>query len=112
MTDQFFDPSEKILNMKAGNPVGVRKYPWAEVPTGKSFTINDKSAIKFKVLRSLASKMGKKLGRKFRVAEHDGCYEVNCRIVTEVEAVSSAEQLTKQSLESGKSIWELQTKGE
>lgn len=85
--------------MNVGNAVGKAKYPWRDVPLGKSFTINNKNDIKFKVLRSLASKMGKKLGRKFRVAEHPSCYEVVYLTTTEAIQSSSIEALKREKAE-------------
>jgi len=54
------------------------KYPWRELGIGQSFAVG-KQESKIATLRSHAWKMGKKLGKKFRVIDHgeDG-YEVGC----------------------------------
>lgn len=84
---QFFPPSKKALETKAGNKlIGVPKYPWADVPVGMSFPV-PRENIKFNVLRSLASITGKKLGKKFRAIDHgEGPYEVYCVPMTDAEA--------------------------
>lgn len=87
MTDsEFFDISEKAKQVKSG-PIGRIKYPWQQVPVGKSFVVQ-KSNISFKTLRSLASKTGKDLGKKFRVVDHEGdVYEVACLPMDEDKAI-------------------------
>lgn len=92
---EFFDSSEKALDTKIGRPVGQVKYPWRDVPLGKSFAVN-KVDIKFKVLRSLASKQGKKLGRKFRVIDHSGdSYEVAHVPMDEAEALAKSTNIVQ-----------------
>lgn len=84
---EFFDNSSAAVTMRVGRGVGERKYPWDTVPAGKSFAVV-RDDIKFSVLRSLASRTGKKLGRKFRVVDHgSGPYEVAHLVQTEAEVV-------------------------
>lgn len=89
---EFFDSSDKA---KAGTRVVQRKYPWEEVPIGKSFPV-PRENIKFNVLRSLASLQGKKLKKKFRVIDHEvGPYEVACLAMTETEAVQTSSNVVE-----------------
>ncbi len=89
---EFFDNSVKAKEVKVG-PIGRSKYFWAEVPIGKSFAV-PRENIKFGVLRSLASKSGKKLGKKFRVIDHgEGPYEVACLPQSTEEAVATSSTL-------------------
>jgi|SRR5665213_3205210 len=70
----FFDNSAQLMLMKRGGSA-KENYPWVELPVGKSFGV-DKNRIKFSSLRTLASRMGAKLKRRFRVCEHEKAYEV------------------------------------
>jgi|SRR5882672_6555741 len=90
MTDfNFFDSSQQAKEGKV-NTVGKTKYPWREVPVGKSFPV-PKVNISFKTLRSLASKTGKELRKRFRVVNHDGdVYEVACLPMDEQTAIQSS----------------------
>lgn len=90
---QFFDSSPKAVQMRKGRQPGEKKYPWSEVPVGKSFVVQ-RNDIKFEVLRSLASRTGKKLGKKFRVVDHgSGPYEVACLPMSEQQAVASSDNI-------------------
>jgi hypothetical protein len=66
---EFFNSSTKAKEMKVGLVQRQAVYPWKDVPVGKSFVV-PRDKIKFNVLRSLASKTGKKLGRRFVVVDH------------------------------------------
>ena len=68
---EIFDSSEQLKN--SGGKKSV--YPWHTIPIGKSFTVH-KKRITMGALRTLASKTSKRLGKKFRVIEHDNVYEV------------------------------------
>lgn len=88
----FFDSSDKA---KVGKRVVQRKYPWNEVPAGKSFPVARENT-KFNTLRSLASLQGKKLGKRFRVIDHgSGAYEVACLHMTEAEAVQASSNVVE-----------------
>jgi hypothetical protein len=95
MSYEFFDSSDKAKTTRA-NPVGVTKYPWKVIPVGKSFVV-PRENIKFSVLRSLASKSGKVVGKKFRVIDHgEGRpYEVACLQMTETEAVATSSNVVE-----------------
>lgn len=94
MDYEFFDSSEKATTTPT-KTAGVKKYPWKEVPLGKSFTV-PRENIKFNVLRSLASRTGKEVGRKFRVIDHgQGPYEVAHVRQTEEEAVKSSKNVVE-----------------
>lgn len=95
MTDNnFFDNSDRAkqpYTRKLFKPT----YPWREVPVGKSFPVA-KANIKFKTLRSLASKTGKELGKRFRVIEHEGdVYEVACLPVEEAVAIQTSSNVVE-----------------
>lgn len=73
----FRKPSDKALK-DIDSIVGKRKYnfPFDKVPIGYSFPV-DKSEVKsLQILRAIASREGIKLGRNFRVAEHEDVFEV------------------------------------
>lgn len=99
---QFFDNSPAAVAKRVGR-VGLQKYPWNTVPAGKSFAVvrND---IKFNVLRSLASRTGKKLNRKFRVIDHkdNGPYEVAHLVMSEDEAVATSSNVIEALNKMGK----------
>ncbi len=79
---KFFDSSPAAKQV-----LSRTKYPWTQVPVGKSFPI-PKANISLKTLRSLASKTGKDLGKRFRVIDHDGeFYEVARLPVSQEEAL-------------------------
>jgi len=65
--------SDKFMGMKRG---AQGLYPWRTLNIGHSFAIHDKTTIKLTSLRTMAYKMGKKLNKRFRVCEHDNCYEI------------------------------------
>lgn len=92
----FFEPSSKALDNRKGNPkIGEAKYPWKTVPVGRSFAV-PRENIKLAVLRSLASRTGKALGKKFKVVDHgQGAYEVYHKPMTEVEAVQSSDNVVE-----------------
>jgi hypothetical protein len=88
----FFDNSDRATQPYV-RKIAQPKYPWKEVPIGKSFAVQ-KSNISLKTLRSLASKTGKDLGKKFRVIDHDGdVYEVACLPMEEKEAIATSSNL-------------------
>lgn len=66
--DKFFDASPDALapRKQAGF---VAKYPWRELPEGKSFHVNHEDA-KYESLCVLANRTGKRLKRRFRVINH------------------------------------------
>lgn len=95
MTDNnFFDNSDRAkqpYTRKLFKPT----YPWREVPVGKSFAV-PKSNIQFKTLRSLASKTGKELGKRFRVIDHEGnVYEVACLPMDEASAIATSSNVVE-----------------
>jgi hypothetical protein len=60
------------------------RYPWRSVNVGTSFFVS-KNEVKYTTITALASRTGKRFGRKYRVKVHDkhehypeGCYEVAC----------------------------------
>ena len=72
---EIFESSPKIKEVpKKFGKEG--KYPWKELKIGQSFAINDKASITLISLRSLAYKTGERIKVKFRVIEHENCYEV------------------------------------
>ena len=92
---EFYNSSDKAKNIVRGRKVGESKYPWVQVPIGKSFTV-PRDNIKFDVLRSLASRTGKKLGKFFRVVDHgSGPYEVACLPMTDTEAVQKSSNVVE-----------------
>lgn len=54
---------------------GKYNFPWDTIECGQSFAV-PKDEIKLLTLRPMATAKGKKLNKKFRVVEHDDCYEV------------------------------------
>jgi len=78
---EFFDASPEALSKTR-----KIKYPWDSIPVGKSYTFAD-NEVKFGTLRSMASKMGKKLGKTFKVVHHveHKVYEIACVGIVEDE---------------------------
>src|SRR5690242_12430093 len=88
---QIFDSSDKAMQADARSR---KKYPWEELGVGQSFAATP-DEITLDSLRPLASRMGKKLGRRFRVINHeDKSYEV-ARLP---DPVLTAEELVKQGV--------------
>lgn len=73
---EFYETSQALLNSKRGGEGFVAKYPWRDVPLNKSFIVKDKKSITLDSLRTLAFRTGKRLRKKFKVFEHNECYEV------------------------------------
>lgn len=54
-------------------------FPFEEVPKGKSFAIARNQVSSIGVLRTITSRAGKRLNKKFRVVDHgESGYEVYC----------------------------------
>jgi hypothetical protein len=86
----FFDSSPAAKQV-----IARTKYPWTQVPVGKSFPV-PKANISLKTLRSLASKTGKDLGKRFRVIDHEGdVYEVACLAMNEDEAIATSSNVVE-----------------
>ena len=76
MSMKLYPSSEKIgidKRMERG------KYPWRTMAIGTSFSVA-MSEIEYRSLQNYASKVGKKILRRFKVVKHDEsmCYEVAC----------------------------------
>ena len=71
MTDYPIYPSSQQLTAKRSK----YDFPWNTIDCGQSFMV-DKSLIKGVTLRPLCSIKGKELGKKFKMVEHNDCYEV------------------------------------
>lgn len=65
------------------------KYPWATMSVGKSFIVPTAS-VKFKSIELHAYRMGKKLGKSFRVINHGAevGYEVACVGIIEPASIN------------------------
>lgn len=76
--DEFFEPSEQI---KAVSGVALRKskYPWRDVPIGKSFSI-PATDITWPSLLTLMRRTGARMNKTFKAYHHksQGVYEVMC----------------------------------
>lgn len=74
----FYDSSPEMRDQTLDRGFKV-KYPWKEVPKGKSFTIPD-NQFKLATIRSYVIRMGYKYGKKFKVIHHmnDKLYEIGC----------------------------------
>lgn len=85
---QIFPSSEKVMQIKTRREA---KYPWQELRAGQSFQVSY-SEIALDSLRPLASRMGKKFGKRFRVVDHGEKvgYEVACLPMTETEAIQTS----------------------
>jgi hypothetical protein len=95
MTDYKFFDSSPEAKAPYVRKVGHPKYPWKVVPVGKSFPV-PKADIKFSTLRSLASKTGSELGKRFRVIDHEGdVYEVACLPMAEDEAIATSNNVVE-----------------
>lgn len=70
---QIFKSSEKLTNPEPKQ--AKRNWPWNTLECGQSFAV-PKTEIKKETLRPLCSLKGKELNKKFRMTEHDECYEV------------------------------------
>ena len=66
---EIFDSSEKLLNVRQDDKI------WETLEIKKSFTVPLEQA-KLANLRTKCWSMGKKLNKKFRVVQHDNCYEI------------------------------------
>lgn len=73
---QIYPSSSELLSKSGQTHTFQAKYPWEQLTVGQSFTIDDKTTLKLKSLRSMAAKQGNQMGLKFRVVEHESCYEV------------------------------------
>ena len=69
----------------------THKYPWKILNVGESFLVPPTEVVKFSTLYNSASKMGKKLGKRFRVIQHDIGIEV-ARLPDVVEQPKVTEQ--------------------
>lgn len=72
----------------------THKYPWKTINVGESFLVPPTEVVKFSTLYNSASKMGKKLGKRFRVIQHDIGIEV-ARLPDVVEQPKQETELTK-----------------
>ena len=79
-TDPIFEihPSTKTATELVKKQVGTAKYPWKSLQVGESFYIDTtKFPVKLGTMQSNASRMGKKLNRRFRaVIPNAGWIEV------------------------------------
>lgn len=76
MSMKLYPSSEKISIDKRTE---AGKYPWRTMAIGTSFIVAS-STIKYRTLQNYASKMGKKLHRRYKVVDHGATigYEVGC----------------------------------
>lgn len=75
---EFFDPSPRATGEVVGRFAKKYNFPFAEVPKGKSFSVPKEAVKNLNVLRTTASRMGKRMAKKFKVIEHETEYEVYC----------------------------------
>lgn len=76
---EFFDTSNvlTITDKDGAKPrVGEEKYPWRNLPVGKSFFIPKEDNVKLKTIQSSCSRWSKKLGRNFKCVKHEAGIEV------------------------------------
>lgn len=116
---EIFPSSDKA---RATDTKRENKYPWEAMKVDDSFHVTY-NEIKLESLRPLASRMGKKFNKKFKVVDHgiEKGYEVSCRSLREQIAVQSpveisdkpftsvdeATNIARIARETGKSIWEV-----
>jgi len=72
---EVFTSSEAMKSISVSRPSFEIKYPWIQLKVGESFVVQ-KTEAKLSSLRSMVSRAQKKYGKKFKVAVHEGCYEV------------------------------------
>lgn len=71
---EIFDSSDAVTVEKK---IGAEKYPWLQLPVGKSFFIRkSEHPVKIATIRTSCSRWSKKLGRHFRAVEHAEGIEV------------------------------------
>lgn len=68
--------SEKLRQSTSGRHPLKSDYKWREIEIGQAFVI-DIQKLKRASLVAMAHKMGKKLGCKFKIAEHEGPININ-----------------------------------
>lgn len=70
-----FGPKSSLIN---NNPINKSKYNfnWGEISFEQSLFLNKQEIKSIKVLRVLASQQGRKLGKVFKVVDHEDKYEV------------------------------------
>lgn len=81
----MFEPSPEIQK----NNTPTSKFPWKDLQPGKSWVIQYHE-VTLGTLKSMASRYGKKLGRKFKVRDHGKVvgYEVFCSALTQEEIIA------------------------
>lgn len=68
--EEFLDPSPQAISTQGGQFKRKYSFPFDRVPVGKSFAIPKDQIKNVNVLRSMATRFGKSLKRKFRVIDH------------------------------------------
>lgn len=71
---QFYEPSDKAKQLAWFQ---LHQHLFEECPVDKSFMIRDCS-VKLNTMRSYVSRYGKAHGNRFKVVQHDDCFEI-CR---------------------------------
>ena len=84
------DSSPAMLSQASDNR---KKYPWDTLAIGKSFIVPH-SDIKYETLYKYASRMGKKLGKRFKVVNHaaDAIFEVGLIQILNKATVTDKQQ--------------------
>ena len=92
---QFFEPSPKALKTSTDRWNKKYDFPFDTVPVGMSFPVAKDEVISLDTLRTLASRMGKKTNKHFRVIDHgDTGFEVFCHSVREIKEVPPNDERT------------------
>jgi hypothetical protein len=63
-------PSSDKASQPSTNQIGKVKYPWTALQVGQSFQVGPEAGTRLSTLQSSCSKMGKKLGKRFRAVDH------------------------------------------
>jgi len=66
----FFAPSHKAISTPRRQMERKYNFPFDVVPLGLSFSVGKDEVLNINVLRTLANRYGKKLGRQFKVVDH------------------------------------------
>jgi len=74
---EFFDPSPRALALGTGRYEKKHELPFADVPVGKSFSVEPEH-MNISTLRTLACRAGDKYGKQFKVINHGEAFEVFC----------------------------------
>lgn len=92
---QFFEPSSKALKTSVDRWNKKYNFPFDTIACGHVIPSNKDEVISVDTLRTLASRMGKKMNKHFRVIDHgDTGFEVFCHSLREIKEVPPNDERT------------------